>query len=126
MNALSGHKRWLGFILAAVLVFVYWGTARAVEQDDENEVPPPTAEVTIDRKTTEVVISTGGDRFKVDEKATVIVGLEGQQVDFQDLPVPCDVVVTYHHAKGSQMADLIRVTRISAGASKDFFQERPE
>lgn len=126
MNAFSGHKRWLGFILAAALVFAYWGTALAVEQDDENEVPPPTAEVTLDRKTTEVVISTGGDRFKVDKKATVIVSLDGRQVDFQDLLVPCDVVVTYHNEEDSQMADLIRVTRISAGASKDFFQERPE
>jgi serine protease inhibitor ecotin len=126
MNAFSGHKRWLGCILAAALVFVLWGTALAVEQDDENEVPPPTAELTLDRKTTEVVISTDGDRFKVDEKATVIVGLERQQVDYQNLLVPCDVVVTYHLEKGAKTADLIRITRISATAKKDFFQERPE
>jgi hypothetical protein len=62
----------------------------------------------------------------VDEKATVIVGLDGRQVDYFDLMVPCNAVVTYHSENGSNVADLIQITGISATAKKDFFAERPE
>ena len=125
MNALSKHKRWLGLILAAALVMVPCGAVFAA-QDDDNEVPPPTAKVTLDKKTTEVVITTTGDRYAVAEKGTVIVGLDGQQVVYIDLPVPCDAVVTYRTQEGSQTALMIQITKISANAKKDFFQERPE
>jgi hypothetical protein len=125
MNALSKHKLWLGLILAAALVMVPCGAVFAA-QDDDKEAPPPTAKVTLDKKTTEVVITTIGDRYAVYERGTVIVGLEGQQVDYIDLPVPCDAVVTYRTEEGSQTALMIQITKISANAKKDFFQERPE
>ena len=126
MKALKRHKQWLGLLLAAALIMTPWGAAFGAEGDDELETPPPSAEVTIDKKTTQVVITTVGDRYGVDEKATVIVGLDGRQVDYLDLLVPCDAVVTYHSENGANMADLIQITGISATAKKDFFIERPE
>jgi hypothetical protein len=126
MKALVRHKQWLGLLLAAVLIMIPWGAAFGAEEDGELEIQPPSAEVTINKKTSRGVITSIGDRYGVDEKATVIVGLDGRQVDYFDLLVPCDAVVTYHSENGSNMADLIRITGISATAKKDFFIERPE
>lgn len=126
MKALSKHSLWLGLILAVVFAMVLCGGTFALADDDDKETPPPTIKVTLDKKTTEVVITTVGDRYAVDEKGTVIVGLEGQQVDFLDLPVPCDAVVTYRIENGSRMAHLIQITSISGNAKTDFIYERTE
>lgn len=126
MKALVRHNQWLGLVLAAALIMIFWGAAFGAENNDDLETPPPSAKVTIDKKTTQVVITTIGDRYGVDEKATVIVGLNGRQVDYLDLLVPCDAVVTYHSDNGSNMVDLIQITGISATAKKDFFIERLE
>jgi hypothetical protein len=126
MKALVRHKQWLGLLLAAALIMIPWGAAFGAGEDDELETPPPSAEVTIDKKTSQVVITTIGERYGVDEKETVMVGPDGRELNYLDLPVPCDAVVTYHTENGSNRADLIQITRISSTAKKDFFIERPE
>lgn len=126
MKALVRHKQWLGLVLAAALMMIPWSAAFGAGDDDEIETPPPSAKVTIEKKTSKVVITTIGDRYAVDEKGTMIVGLDGQQVDYLDMLVPCDAAVTYHSENGFNMADLIQITSISVSAKKDFFIERPE
>jgi hypothetical protein len=49
-----------------------------------------------EKKTSQVVITTIGDRYAADDKATVIVGLGGQQVFYLDFIVPCDARL--HHS----------------------------
>jgi hypothetical protein len=128
MKALVRKRQWLGLLLAVVaLLMTSWGAAASdAGEDDALETPPPSAEVTIAKKTSQVVITTIGDRYGVDEKETVIVGPDGRVVDYPDLPVPCDAIVTYHSERGSDMADLIQITTLSAMANKEFSIERPE
>lgn len=126
MNALFRHTLRMGFaVLLLTLTLAAWSAVPAVA-DDEVEAAPPTVSVTLDKKTPEVVITNAGDRYTVSKQETIIVGLDGRQVDYIDLSVPCDAQVVYHPDDGGNQADLITVVRVSSNATKNFFHERPE
>ncbi len=125
MKAYSRHTFWLGLVFALALALLAGAPAMAQNADD-GDVPPPTVNVTLEKKTPEVVITTIGDRYAVSKQDTVIVGPDGKDVKLIDLAVPCDVQLTYHADKGVNVADLITVKNVSASATKDFTHERPE
>lgn len=126
MNALCRHRYWLGLVIAVALTLAPCTAALAAPDNDAADVAPPTVEVTLEKKTRQVVITNVGDRYAVSKQETTIVGPDGKQVEYPDLLVPCDVTVTYHMENGARKADLITITRISSSAKRDFFSERPE
>ena len=125
MNALVKHKLWLAMVMVTLLVVIPGGALFAADAED-GEVEPPSVNVTLDKKTPEVVITTGGQRYKILEQGTVIVGLDGQQVELADLSVPCDARIVYVIENGAREALLITMTSVSANASMQFIYERPE
>lgn len=117
---------WMGFTLLLLLLALAPWSAATAGADDEKDAAPLTVSVTLDKKTPEVVITTVGDRYAVSKQATTIVGLDGRQVDYFDLAVPCDARLVYHQDQGVNQADLITIVRISSSATRDFAYERPE
>lgn len=81
--------------------------------------------VVIQKKTPEVIISSILERFLVSE-STIIVGMDGKQVLYRNMLVPCEAEVTYVATGGEISAHRIKIKRIGAQAKKHFFFERPE
>ena len=92
---------------------------------DQQRVLLKTTKVDIDKKTPEVVISNVHDRFGVDD-GTLIIGLDGKQVSYREMLVPCTVTIDYAIEEGGNRAEMIKILRISPNATRHFFYERPQ
>ncbi len=76
----------------------------------------PIHRVSIQSKIRGAVITTGGEEYFVD-RGTIVVGMDGKQVNFRKMLVPCDAEVTYRDADGIRKACRITITRIHNNAS---------
>ena len=81
--------------------------------------------VTIQKKTPDVIISSTFQRYQVSD-ATLVVGLDGEQVLYRNMLVPCEAEVTYVTNAGKRTVHRIQIKQIGDQATKHFFYERPE
>lgn len=85
----------------------------------------PKDKVTIAKKSLESVFTNVGRRYAV-TKATLIVGLDGQQVSIKEMLVPCEAEVTYTKEKNVRTAQRISIKKVSPKATWYWVGERPE
>ncbi len=115
----------LVFVLLAVNAATISAGRQSASASGENAVQLPVNTVTIEKKTLEAVITNIGDRYKVVDE-TIIVGLDGQQVNIRKMLVPCDAEVTYTTEQGARIAQRIKMIRIGNNPSWHWIAERPE
>ncbi|MDA8142185.1 MAG: hypothetical protein M0036_26360 [Desulfobacteraceae bacterium] len=82
-------------------------------------------EVTIARKSLEVITTTGGDKYYLSDN-TIVVGMDGNQVSIRKMLVPCDVELAYRTEAGKRWAERIDIKRVSSNASSLWISNRPE
>jgi len=89
---------------------------RRVIVADEGGRSEPIHRVSIKSKIRGAVITNGGQEYIVDSE-TIVVGMDGKQVKFRKMLVPCDAEVIYRDADGIRKACRITITRIHNNAS---------
>lgn len=75
-----------------------------------------TQQVTLQKKTAKMVMSTIGERYQIGP-ATLIIGQDGEQVHIDKLMVPCDVKLTYEAKSDGKTVHRIAVLNVHEGAS---------
>lgn len=75
-----------------------------------------TQQVTLQKKTAKMVMSTIGERYQIGP-ATMIIGQDGEQVHIDKLMVPCDVKLAYETGANGKLAHRIAVLNVHEGAS---------
>jgi hypothetical protein len=126
------YKRsfWLFLCIHALLAMAIAAPALA-----DNNIPPATshdqergaqfskAAVTIRDKAQEHIITNAG-RYTVGQQ-TLIIGMDGNEVTYQNLLVPCEVELTYVSRSGARIARRIDVIRVAPDAAPDLIAEVP-
>jgi hypothetical protein len=107
--------------LAAILLAV----GPSIAASREGGVQPPSAKVTIEKKTLAVVITNIGDRYSVSEE-TIIADAKGRQISIRDLLVPCEAEVNFITEGGVRKAEFIKILQIGRNASWRWFSESPD
>jgi hypothetical protein len=82
------------------------------------------AAVTIHSKSQEHVSTNTGRRYTV-SRETLIVGMDGNEMTYQSMLVPCEVEMTYVSRNGVLMARRIDVKRVAPDAAPDLASEMP-
>lgn len=82
------------------------------------------AAVTIQSKSQEHVSTSTGRRYTV-SRETLIVGMDGAEMTYQSMLVPCEAEVTYVSRNGVRMARRIDVKRVAPNAAPDLTSEVP-
>jgi len=89
---------------------------RRVIVADEGGRSEPIHRVSIKSKLRGALITTGGEEYVVDS-GTIVVGMDGKQVNFRKMLVPCDAEVIYRNSDGVRKACRITITRVHNNAS---------
>jgi len=83
------------------------------------EIPLKEVKTTLQKKSSKMVTTYGGDRYGVD-KSTLIVNKDGQQILLQYLLVPCEAQLLYETtADGGNYVHRIKVLKVRQGASNN-------
>ncbi len=110
----------VGVALLCLTVAESWAAEkkmpRRVIVAEEGGRSEPIHRVSIKSKIRGAVITTGGQEYAVDSE-TIVVDMDGKQVNFRKMMVPCDAEVTYRDADGIRKACRITITRIHDTAS---------
>lgn len=113
----SRIKKWI--VVPIVCIFFslsLFAAGASAEGKPEKTTQLSTQQVTIAKKTAEMVMSTIGERYQISE-GTLIIGLEGEQVSIGKLLVPCDVKLTYEINTDGRLVHRMVVLNIHEGAS---------
>jgi hypothetical protein len=133
MRLSSLFRQWLSILLVigCVLVTTAWaggkpntGVFNRQQAGYEGPVPVPSEKVTIANKTLESVITQAGDTYAMTD-GTIIVGTDGQQVSIRQMPVPCDVEISYSTKKGVRQAERVKILRVSSDATRRWSSKKP-
>jgi len=137
MNAKRYHincrKKLCALLLALAMIALPIGGALAgpagggynAQEEGPQAKTVPVANVSIEKKMLEAVITNVGNRYKV-SKETIITDLNGKQVSIREMLVPCDAEITYEAENGTRVAQRIKVVRISRNSSWKWVSEQPE
>ncbi len=85
----------------------------------------PMKRVGVEKKMIDAVITNIGDTFSINRE-TIIVGVDGKQVNIRNMLVPCEAEITYENQKGKRMASRIQITRVHANARWQWVSRLPE
>lgn len=118
-------KKWI--IVPAVCILLFFSLAsvinagtdarRSMEQENgAEETRLSTQQVTIEKKTANMVMSNIGGRYNI-SSATMIIGRDGEQADINTLLVPCHAELTYETTGNGKLAHRIVVLSVLEGAS---------
>ena len=105
--------RLLTFFLVVVLAVATVQTGWADQTQKERNGIVKT-ETTIKLKNYETITTVLGDRYKIND-ATMIIGMDGEQVHISQLLVPCDAEVMIQNGK---WVHTIKVLKIHQNASR--------
>ena len=115
------RKSIMAFLLVSIVTLSL--VTVAVGDSVRQELPVIQKKMTLEKKYDEKVVTRFGDYFKVD-KATLIVGADGKQVQYMYMLAPCEVILTYTaSADGSTQpyASRIEIQKVLAGATNHIF-----
>ena len=118
-------RKWIVAPAACIVLFfslasvINAGTDARRSMDKENgaeETRLSIQQVTIEKKTANVVVSNIGGRYQINS-ATMIIGRDGDQADINALLVPCHAELTYETRGNGKLAHRIVVLGVLEGAS---------
>ncbi len=125
-------------IVAFLFLIMIWAAAPAVLADQagesESEITREGKEsgmelvkekITIEKKSKQKVVSKFGDAYAV-SKATLILGVNGQQVSIYEMLVPCTAEITYRMKNGVKETHRIYMQHVLSGATDQLTYEKPE
>ncbi len=123
-------------IVAFLFLIMIWAAAPAVlaDQTGESEITREGKEsgmelvkekITIEKKSKQKVVSKFGDAYAV-SKATLILGVNGQQVSIYEMLVPCTAEITYRLKNGVKETHRIHMQHVLSNASNQLTYEIPE
>lgn len=112
----------LAVVLSLSATIVWAAPPVGVEEDGQYE---PVTRVNIKKKMIDAVITNTGEAYAVDEQ-TIIVGMDGAQVNIRKLLVPCEAEITYDTRRGKRIARRITVTDVGVNATWQWISRQPE
>ncbi len=99
--------------------------AKATREGNQSGMELVKEKITIEKKSKQKVVSKFGDAYAV-SKATLILGVNGQQVSIYEMLVPCTAEITYRMKNGVKETHRIHMQHVLSNASNQLTYEKPE
>lgn len=113
----------LAKVMAVVIAFTICAAIPALLRADDGPSDPSgrsTPEtVVIEQKSRNHCVDAAYRQYRVSPR-TLVTGPDGKQINYIDMPVPCEAQVRYRTENGERHLLLVRIRQIRPGASKLF------
>ncbi len=112
----------LTMVMAAVIVFTTCTSITVPLYADHLSQRPVKETIVIEKKSRTQLEDSSYRQYQVSQR-TLIMGVDGKQVRYFDMPVPCEAEVHYRVEKGHRQLLMVKMILIMSGSGSSFTKD---